>query len=244
MADWTDFIAPLIGGYMGYKAGGNQTATSQTQMDPDAKNQWLAYRDFANQVASRPYQNTVAPFTQDQYSAFDQIRNNAAGGPEQQAGSMALQNFLKGPEANPYLQGIIKQTNDQVMNRMNTGAFNSGSFGNSGVAKATADALAQNTNNVYQTGLNQTMQAIPQALNYQNQNMQNTNALLQGGAMQQQLGQRQIDNWWQYPQQQMSMMAAPLGLAKGETTTSTSPVNTWGSTLGGGLLGLQFGKLF
>lgn len=363
MADWTDLIAPLLGGYIGYRAGGNQTATSQTQMDPDAKNQWLAYRDFANQVANRPYENTVAPLTQDQYGAMDMIRNAAGGTQETRAGSNALQSFLSGqnqnpfmngtpqsqaasntmqrfmsgeaqnpymngtPDSqyasnvmrgfmsgqvnnpymgnNPYLQNVIKNTNDEVMGRMNSTAFSSGSFGNAGVANATAKALAdssnalqyqnyQNSANLAESGLNRSASMVPQAFGqsqfqaglgenalnrsasmipqaFNQWNMQaglgenslnrtanlipqslafgqlpfnNANALLQSGAMQQQQGQRTVDNWWQYPQQQMSMMAAPLGFNNGQTTTKDIPGNQWASTLGGGLLGLQFGNAF
>jgi hypothetical protein len=239
--EWTDLIGPglgLVGGYMGGKAGQDQTTTQR--MSPEMQAQWNAYSGFANQVAGRPYQNTVAPFTQDQYGAMDQIRNNAQGGPEQQAASGAFQNFMKGPQGNPYLQGLVQQGQDQVMKTMNTGAFASGSFGNSGVAGQTAKALADSNNNLYNQQLNTQANLIPQGLNFQNQNLGNASALLQSGAMQQQQGQKTADQWWNYPQQQLDIMGKPLGLGQGSQTTQQG--NPYASALGGGLLGLQVGS--
>lgn len=260
--DWTSLIGPglgLIGGYLGGQAGGDQTQTATTQMNPQMMAQWQGYSNFANQIANRPYTNGVAPFAQDQYRAMDMIRGQAAGGPEQAAGSQALQGFLNGGNQNPYmgnnpyLQGMINNTQDQVMNRMNTGAFASGSFGNSGVAGQTAKALAdsqnalqyqnyQNSAQLAESGLNRQANMIPQALTYQNQNLANSSALLQSGAMQQQLGQRQLEDYNNYPLRQLQIMGQPLGFNAGQTTTQTTPGNPYASALGGGLLGLQIGN--
>jgi hypothetical protein len=233
--DWTSLIGPAIGAYTGYKAGGDTTTTQAPP--PEWMGQWNAYNTFANQVANRPYQNTVSPFTQDQYGAMDQIRQQSRGGPEQQAASGAFQNFMKGPEQNPYLKGLVRQTNDDVQNRMGTAAFSSGSFGNSGVAKQTAQALADSQNNLYNSQLNTMAGLIPQGLNFQNQNLANSSALLQSGAMQQAQGQKTVDQWWNYPQQQLQTMGSPLGFNTGRSTTEQG--NPYASALGGGLLGLQ-----
>jgi len=241
--DWSDLFPALAGGigsYLGYQAGGD--TTTQNTPPPEMMGQWNAYTNFANQVANRPYQNTVAPFSQDQYGAMDQIRQQSRGGPEQQAASGAFQNFMKGPENNPYLQGLVKRTQDDVQNRMGTGAFSSGSFGNSGVATQTAQALADSQNSLYNSQLNQMGNMIPQGLNFQNQNLANSSALLQSGAMQQAQGQKTMDNWWNYPQQQMAAMGAPLGYNMGSTMTQQG--NPYASALGGGLLGLQMGNAF
>jgi hypothetical protein len=251
--DWTSLIGPAIGAYAGYKAGGDTTTTQAPP--PEWMGQWNAYTNFANQVANRPYQNTVAPFSQDQYGAMDQIRRQSQGGPEQAAGSQALQGILSGANKNPYMgndnpymKGLIQNTNDEVQNRMGTAAFSSGSFGNSGVAGQTAKALADSTNNLqyqqyqnsanlYENQMNRQMQAVPQALNYQNQNLANSSALLQSGAMQQAQGQKTVDQWWNYPQQQLAAMGSPLGFNTGRSTTEQG--NPYASALGGGLLGLQ-----
>jgi hypothetical protein len=257
--DWTSLIGPALGAWAGYKAGGDQTQTVQNTIPAPMMNQWQGYTNFANQLANRPYQNTVAPFTQDQYGAMDQIRAQSQGGPEQQAGSQALQSFLSGGNKNPYmgdnpyLSGMIKRSNDEIMGRMNTGAFNSGSFGNSGVAETTAKAIGDSTNalqfanyqnsaNLAESGLNRQASMIPQALTYQNQNLANSSALLQSGAMQQQQGQKTLDNWWNYPMQQLGIMGQPLGFNIGQNSTTSIPGNPWASALGGGLLGLQLGN--
>jgi hypothetical protein len=262
MADWTDWLGAglgLAGGYMGAKAGGDQTTTTTNAPFPAWLSQWGGYNQFANTLANRPYQNTVAPFTQDQYGAMDQIRAQAGGGPEQQAGSQALRTFLSGGNQNPYigqnpyLANMVNQANDQIQNRMGTAAFNSGSFGNSGVAAQTAKAIGDSTNalnfanynqsaNLAESGLNRQAQMIPQALTYQNQNLGNASALLQSGAMQQQQGQKTLDNWWNYPMQQLDIMGRPLGFNAGQTQTQNIPGNPWASALGGGLLGLQIGS--
>ena len=259
--DWTSLIGPLLGGYAGYRAGGPQTQTTSTQMDPDMKNQWLAYRDFANQVANRPYTPGVAPFSQDQYQSMDQVRNLSGGGMEQQAGSAALQGFLGGGaqnpymNSNPYLAGIMQTTGDQIQNRMNTSAFSSGSFGNSGIGYSGAKALAdsanqlqygdyQNQANLAENALNRTASMIPQALGYQNQGLTNASALMQSGAMQQNLGQNYLTDYLNYPAKQLGYMGQPLGFNMGQTTTQQIPGNTWASALGGGLLGYQLGNAF
>jgi hypothetical protein len=258
MADWTDFIAPALGAFAGWKAGGDQTQTATNAPFPEWLGQWQGFRDFANQVANRPYQPGVAPFSQDQYAAMDQTRALAGGGPEQRAGSQALQSFLNGGNQNPYmgqnpyLQGIIDNTNDQVQNRMNTAAFNSGSFGNAGVGQATAKALAdssnalqfnnyQNSANLAESGLNRQASMIPQALTYQNQNLGNASALLQTGAMQQNQGQQLLSDYLNYPAKQLGFMGQPLGFNAGQTSTTSIPGNPYASALGGGLLGLQIG---
>lgn len=242
--DWTDIFQGALGlggAYLGSRAGGDQTTTTQQAPFPEWMGQWNNYTNFANQVANRPYQPNVAPFSQDQYRAMDQTRNLAGGGAEQQAGSQALQNFLKGPEGNPYLKPAVNAMADQVQNRLGTGAFSSGSFGNAGVAKAGADAIAQGTNALYNADLNRTASMVPQALNYQNQGLQNTSALLQSGAMQQQQGQRYLSDYLNYPMQQLGIMGQPLGFNTGQTQTQTVPGNPYASAIGGGLLGLQLG---
>jgi hypothetical protein len=262
--NWEDIFKGLMGGagaYAGYQAGGPQTQTTQTQMSPEMQGQWNAYRDFANQYASQPYQSGVAPFTQDQYGAMDQIRNMAGGSPDMQAGSQALQGFLGGGQQNPfmgdnpYLQGLVNQTSDSIQNRMGTGAFASGSFGNSGVASQTAKALADSENNLRfqnynqsaqlgENALNRTASMIPQALGYQQQGLANASAQLQSGAMQQQQGQSQLTDYLNYPQKQMNIMGQPLSLGQGSTSTTSIPGNPYASALGGGLLGLNFGNIF
>lgn len=263
--NWGSWIGPIagaVGSYFGAQQGGPQstTQTHQTQMSPEMRGQWDAFRQFSNQAAAVPYApyggSRVAGLTEDQLSSMDQVRANAQGGSEQRAGSQALQSFLSGPQAqNPYLDGMLRQTQDDVQARMGQGAFSSGSFGNSGVAGQTAKALADSSNNVrygaYEQDRQRQFNAIPQALAYQNQNFQNANQLLQVGAMQQNQGQRYLDDAssrWQemrdYPRQQMSFLGAPLGYNMGQTSTqsATQPGNRWASALGGGLLGLQLGN--
>lgn len=262
--DWTKLIPMLMGGfgaYAGSQAGKDNTTTQTTQMNPQQQAQWDSYASFANQVANRPYQNTIVPFSQDQYEAMDKVRNASGGTQEMGLGSQALQGFLSGGQQNPfmgdnpYLQSVIDQTNDSVQNRMGTGAFSSGSFGNAGVGQATAKALAnnegnlryqnyQNSGNLAENALNRTASMVPQALNYQNQYFNNASQQLQTGGMQQALGQNMMNNWWQYPMQQLSIMGQPLNLGQGSTTTLTQPGNQLASTIGGGLLGLKLGSAF
>jgi hypothetical protein len=258
--DWTSLIGPALGAagaYYGAQQGGPQTTSQTSQMNPAMQGQWNGYQQFANQAAAIPYSpyqgSQVADFTQDQYGAMDQIRQNSMGGAEQQAGSQALQGVLNAtPGSNPYLDGMISRTNNDVQNRMGSAAFSSGSFGNSGVAQATASGLADSANTLrfgaYEADMGRKMQGIGQALGYQNQNMQNSNALLQSGAMQQNQGQRYLDDarsrydeMLNYPKQQLGYLGAPLGFNGGMTNSITQPGNRAASALGGGLLGLQLG---
>ena len=261
--DWGSLIPMLLGGagaYAGAQAGQPTTDTKTTAMTPQMQAQWDAYSKYANTLANQPYQNGVAPFSQDQYSAMDAVRNAAGGTPEMGLGSQALQGFLSGGAQNPYmgdnpyLSNLIQQTSDSVQNRMGTGAFSSGSFGNAGVGQATAKGLAdsennlryqnyQNSGNLAENALNRTASMIPQALNYQNQAFTNASQQLQTGALQQNQGQNMLNNWWNYPAQQLGYMGQPLGFGQNTGTTAvTQQGNQLASTLGGGLLGLQLGK--
>lgn len=241
--DWTDLIGPglgLVGGYLGGQAGGPETQTRT--LPPEMMGAWNAYNQFAGQVANRPYQPGVATFSQDQYGAMDRIRQQAGGGPEQQAASGAFQNFMKGPESNPYLKGLVQQTQDDVQNRMGTAAFSSGSFGNSGVASQTAKALADSQNNLYNSQLNTMANMIPMGNQFQQQNLNNADALFRSGSQQQTQGQNMLNDYLGYPGKQLDYMGKPLGFAQGSQTTI--PGNPYASALGGGLLGLQIGNLF
>lgn len=259
--DWGSLLPILIGAYGGAKAGGNQQTTQTTQMSPQMQAQWDAYAGFANQVANRPYTNTVAPFSQDQYQGMDMVRNAAGGTPELQAGSQALQGFLGGGaqnpymQSNPYLAGMMKTTGDQIQNRMNTSGFSSGSFGNSGIGYSGTKALADSANQLqYQdftqqaglaeNALNRTASMIPQALQYNQVPFQNAYALMNTGGMQQGQAQQMMTNQWAYPHQQLDTMGKPLGLGQGTTSTTNQPGNQWASAIGGALLGNQFGNLF
>ncbi|MBA2412578.1 MAG: hypothetical protein H0V63_07095 [Burkholderiaceae bacterium] len=258
--DWIGPVAGAVGSYFGAQAGGPQTNTQSTG-NPAMQGQWNAYQNFANQVANRPYManptQRVAGLTQDQYGAMDSVRNTANGGNggmEMMGGSQALMGALAGPQANPYLNGLLRQTADDVQGRMGQAAFGSGSFGNSGVAAQTAKGLADSENNIrfqdYNNGMQRQMQAIPMALNYQNQRFQNANAQMQSGGMQQQQGQAYADDnsqrwedWNNYPNKQLGIMGQPLGMNSGfSQQQTTQPGNRFASAVGGGLLGLQLGN--
>jgi len=148
---------------------------------------------------------------------------------------------------------MIKKTGDDVQARMGSAAFGSGSFGNSGIAQQTAEGLANSSNQLrfqgYESDRNRQMQGIGQALNYQGQNMQNSNALLQSGGIQQNQGQRYADDAtarWQemrnYPREQAAYLGAPLGFNTGQISSQTQPGNRAASAVGGGILGLQLGN--
>lgn len=150
--------------FLNSKQTGTQNVT--TSIDPQIKQAYLANLNFADTVASRPYQQyggpRIAGFTPDQEAAFAAVRNMQGGAqPFVQGAQNTLQgvmnfqpqqvqpgSFLSGnvnQYMNPYTSGVIDQV-AQDLNRQRTldaqglraQAARSGAFG--GTRQAVAEA--------------------------------------------------------------------------------------------------------
>ncbi len=151
--------------FLNSKQTGTQNVT--TSIDPQIKQAYLANLNFADTVASRPYQQyggpRIAGFSPDQESAFGAIRGmQGAGMPYLQGAGNTFQNLMGfnaptvnagsflsgnvGAYQNPYTSQVIDQTmNDLNRQRaidqqgLNAQAAKSGAFGGSRQAVAQAE---------------------------------------------------------------------------------------------------------
>jgi len=121
------------------------TLDTTTSIDPQIKQAYLSNLNFADTVASRPYQQyggpRIAGFSEDQNQAFQNTRQ-AAQGP---------QNFLSGniqAYQNPYQQQVINKTMQDIERQrtmadqgVRANAIGSNAFG------GTREAIARQENN-------------------------------------------------------------------------------------------------
>lgn len=251
---------PAIGAGLGYlgsqNQGGNSTTTTNQvpgELAPLASGVAQRGMDIGNMPYTPYPYNRVADFNPFQMAGMDQISGQAQG----------PQGLLKGAESgltktvngdylgqgNPYMQGMIDKTQGEVQGRMAGGAFGSGSFGNAGVAQATAQGLADSGNQLryqnYNDERNRQMQATGMAPGIAGaQYMPGQQLMGIGGTMQQQ-GQNQLDaNYGQFQEAQnwpfktYDAMMAPFGRALGGSSTTTGPGgNPVAGLLGGAMLG-------
>ena len=196
------------------------------------------------------------------------------GSPVMGAANTQLQNTINGGylNANPYLDQNIANAQGDLTKAWNTvqqpawdkAMSASGSFGNSGVMEANANAqgqLQQNLGrigsdmrgNAYTQERTNQMNALGMAPNFANQDYVDSNALLNVGQQQQtfdQAAQNQNNAYYQaaqqYPIDRLNIMGNALGIGgQGNTQTQTqSDPSAAGSALGGAMVGSQLGDVF
>lgn len=168
--------------------GGSSTTTTTQQIPEEVRRQYVNLMNYANQVATLPYQqytgDLIAGNTAAQNQAYNNINNlqgtgqgyyNAAAGYTAQGASpvssSAISNYLS-----PYTQQVVDATranmqenNAQAANRLTGNAISSGAFGGdrAGVAQAELarqQNLADNQTiaGLYNTGYSQALSAAQQ----------------------------------------------------------------------------------
>lgn len=212
-------------GLLGSQMEGDQQVTQQTELPDFLKPYAPLYAQAGYNLFNQPYQaypyETVAPFTADQLSAMDMVRNQATsaqnplyGASQQQTMDTMAGNYLN-PATNPYLQ----QTYDTAANRVadsfargtaaqtdarfaRANAFGGSAWNEAQQANQTAlgDSLAGLAANIYgnnyaqERGRQQAASQFAPALagNISAQGYRDAEALLNTGGMQQGLGQQYL----------------------------------------------------
>jgi len=230
--------------------GSSETTTSGP---PD----WAVpyFKDYLNAsqgVASIPYQgydkSTVADMNPYQVAGYNaQAQRALQGSPVMDAASGELQKTLSGGylNNNPYLNGMVDLASKDVLRNMTGIDARSGSFGNSGVAGVTAEALGNVATNIrgqdYAAERGRMSNAINQAPGIANQDYIDASALQQAGQGFYNHSQAQRTDDYNrfreardYPQQQLNTLGKGLGMNYG--TTQTQPgANPWAQGIGAGL---------
>ena len=207
-------------GLLGSAMGGDDTVTQQTQLPNFLQPYGPLYAQAGYNLFNQPYQpypfETVAPFTQDQQSAMDMVRQRSmAGSPVVNAAQQQTMNTIQGDYLNPQTNPYLQQTFDQAANRVTdafsrgtaaqtdarfarAGAFGGSAWNQAQQANQTAlgDSLAGMAANIfgnnYAQERNRQQQAAQFAPNLAAQDYRDAEALLNVGGMQQQLGQQYL----------------------------------------------------
>lgn len=253
---WIGALIGAVGGLMTSSGGGDSTTTTNS-VPPELSGLAGSVGQRGAEIGNQPFNpypyNTTAGFTPYQFAGMDQIANQAMG-PQSLLGNAQsnLTGVLGGDylsQGNPYMQSIIDKTQGDVMGRMNSGAFSSGSFGNAGVGQQTAQALADSGNQLRFQNYNQERDRQMQGLGLAPgiaaaQYMPGQQLMGIGGTMQQQ-GQNELNQWQnqfnqaqQWPFQTYDAMLAPFGRNLGGSSTTQGPSsNPVSGLLGGAMLG-------
>lgn len=144
----------------------------------------------------------------------------------------ALNQNITGGQTNPYLDSMVGRAQDSVRSQFNTGAVNSGSFGNSGLQeqfqKGLGDVASQMYGQAYETDKARQMQSIGMAQQFGNQAYTDAGQLLNAGQMQQDQAQQGMDfNFQQFQEQQndpykkLAAMSGVFGSFPGQSSTTT-----------------------
>ena len=209
-----------IGAIGGLLSSGDDTVTQRQELPDFLKPYAPLYAQMGFDLSQMPFNpypyETVAPFTQDQQSAMDAVRQRAtAGSPVVNAAQQQTLNTIQGDYLNPQTNPYLQQTYDLAADRMGD-AFSrgtaaqtdanfarAGAFGGSawqeaqeGNQRAFGDALgtlgANLFGNNYAQERNRQQQASMFAPNLAAQDYRDAEALLNIGGMQQGLGQQYL----------------------------------------------------
>ena len=227
-----DKVRPHKGG-----GGGGTTTTTQsipTELKPLAARyakdaMALSKKDFNPYTQQRfedlnANQNAGIQSTMDRAQGGSQTISNAEG---------QLNNIIGGSQTNPYLDQMVNRAQDSVRSQFNTGAVNSGSFGNSGLQEQFQQGLGDVATNMYGNAYNTDkaaqMQGIGMAQQFGNQAYTDADQMLKAGQIQQDQNQQGLDfNYQQFqdeenlPYKQLAAMSGVFGSGLGGTSNSTS----------------------
>jgi hypothetical protein len=222
-----------------YGGGGGETGSTTTQNIPDElKPLVAAYSDKAINVGASEFN----PYTQQRYADLNSTQGAGIDAITQRAtqgsgtinnAEQALNQNIAGGQTNPYLDQMVGKAQDSVRSQFNTGAVNSGSFGNSGLQeqfqKGLGDVATSMYGNAYETDKSRQMQSIGMAQQFGNQAYTDAGQLLNAGQIQQDQAQQGMDfDYQQYqdkenqPYKQLTAMGSAFSNAPGQSSSTTS----------------------
>jgi hypothetical protein len=234
---------------MGGKQPSNVTQTTSTELPKEFRPLASGLADYAGQVAQMPFYPgpQLAGITPEQEAGLGMATQRALAGSDvtRAAQNNAVQT-LNGGYENPYIDSMVKKTQDDVMARF--GPQLAKNWGNSGVQQTLAGTLADAGNSVRYQGYNdertRQMQAMGLAPGLVAGDYADAQALTGVGDFRRgyaqdilNLGQAEYN----HPQAQLGILQNALASATGGSQSTTGPnpnqPNPAANAIGGGLLG-------
>lgn len=221
--------------------GGGQGATSTTTQNIPEELKPLASKYAQDAIA---LSNTAyTPFTGQRFADLNGTQQQGIDAITQRAtqGSATMNNaegqlnqIIAGGNTNPYLDSMVGRAQDSVRSQFNTGAVNSGSFGNSGLQeqfqRGLGDVATQMYGQAYDQDRARQMQGIGMAQQFGNQAYTDANQLMNAGQIQQDQAQQQMDFGYQQfqdqqndPYKKLAAMGGVFQSAPGQSSTTTNP---------------------
>lgn len=216
--------------------GDSGKSTTKTEIPEELKPLAKAYTSKALELSKQGYNpykgQRFENLNQWQLDALNQTRDRAMQGSETVKNAESqLNNIIAGGNTNPYLDQMVSKAQDSVRSQFNTGAVNSGSFGNSGLQEQFADSLGNVATQMYGQAYDQDrarqMQGIGMAQQFGNQAYQDAAQLMNAGQTVQDAFQQARDfNYQQFqeradhPYKQLAAMAGVFGSGLGQSSTT------------------------
>lgn len=216
--------------------GGGQSTTVQSIPD-ELKPLASAYTQSALQLNSTPYQayggQRFADLNGVQMAGLNATADRAMQGSETvNNAESALNQTIAGGNTNPYLDQMVGKAQDSVVSKFNTGAVNSGSFGNSGLQEqfqqGLGDVATQMYGQAYDGDRQRQMQAIGMAPEFGNQAYLDADRLMGAGQTLQDQQQQGLDFQYQQsteaqndPYKKLAAMSGVFGTNLGQSASTT-----------------------
>lgn len=224
---------------MGGGGGSGAPSTTIQNIPEELKPLAAKYSQDAIALSNTGY----TPFTGQRFADLNSTQNAGIGAIKDRAlnGSQTIDNaegqlnqIIAGGNTNPYLDSMVGRAQDSVRSQFNTGAVNSGSFGNSGLQeqfqKGLGDVATQMYGQAYDGDRARQMQGIGMAQQFGNQAYQDAGQLLNAGQIQQDQAQQQADFGYQQfqekqndPYKKLAAMGGVFQSAPGQSSTTTNP---------------------
>jgi hypothetical protein len=220
---------------MGGGGGGGESKTVQSIPD-ELKPLASAYTDKAINLSNQGYQpyggQRFADMNTTQNLGIGMVQDRALNGSATMNNAEGALNQVIGGTSNPYLDAAVKKAQASAMGAGQQAAVRSGSFGNSGIAEATAknvgDIATTMYGNAYESDAGRRMSAIGMAPTFGNAQYQDAQQLMNAGqAMQDQQQQGMDFNYQQFqdatnmPYKQLAAMSGVFGSGLGSTSSTT-----------------------
>lgn len=216
--------------------GGGQSTTVQSIPD-ELKPLANAYTQTAIGLNNTPYEayggQRYADLNGVQMAALNKTADRAMQGSETiNNAEAALNQNIQGGQTNPYLDQMVGKAQDSVRSQFNTGAVNSGSFGNAGLQQqfqeGLGDVATQMYGQAYDADKQRQMQSIGMAQQFGNQAYDDAGKLMAAGQTLQDQQQQNLDFQYQQdqarkddPYKKLAGMSGVFGSNLGQSASTT-----------------------